>query len=38
LGEGPLRNHVSNILGQLGVSDRAQAADYAAKHNLKVWP
>lgn len=36
LGEGTVRNYVSNILGKLGVANRAQAAAYATKHNLKA--
>jgi DNA-binding NarL/FixJ family response regulator len=35
LGEGTVRNYVSNILGKLGVSNRAEAAAYAIKHHLK---
>jgi two-component system response regulator DevR len=35
LGEGTVRNYVSNILGKLGVSNRAEAAAYAVEHNLK---
>lgn len=35
LGEGTVRNYVSNILSKLGVSNRAEAATYATKHNLK---
>ena len=35
LGEGTVRNYVSNILGKLGVANRAEAAAYATKHNLK---
>ena len=35
LGEGTVRNYVSNILGKLNVSNRAEAASYATKHNLK---
>ena len=35
LGEGTVRNYVSNILGKLNVSNRAEAAAYATKHNLK---
>jgi len=35
LGEGTVRNYVSNIFGKLGVSNRAEAAAYATKHNLK---
>ncbi len=34
LGEGTVRNYVSNVLGKLGVSNRAEAAAYAARHNL----
>lgn len=36
LGEGTVRNYVSNILSKLGVSNRAEAAAYATKHNLKT--
>lgn len=36
LGEGTVRNYVSNILGQLGVANRAEAAAYATRHNLKA--
>lgn len=32
--EGTVKNHVSNILGQLGVRDRTQAAIYAIENNL----
>ena len=35
LGEGTIRNYVSNILGKLGVANRAEAAAYATKHNLR---
>ncbi len=35
LGEGTVRNYVSNILGKLGVSNRAEAAAYAVEHSLK---
>lgn len=35
LGEGTVRNYVSNILSKLGVSNRAEAAAYAVKHNLQ---
>jgi two-component system, NarL family, response regulator DevR len=35
LGEGTVRNYVSNILGKLGVANRAEAAAYATKHHLK---
>lgn len=35
LGEGTVRNYVSNILSKLGVSNRAEAAAYATKHNIQ---
>jgi NarL family two-component system response regulator LiaR len=35
LSEGTVRNHVSNILSKLGVSDRTQAAVIALQHGLK---
>ncbi len=35
LGEGTVRNYVSNILSKLGVSNRAEAAAYATKYNLQ---
>lgn len=35
LGEGTVRNYVSNILSKLSLSNRAEAAAYATKHNLK---
>jgi DNA-binding NarL/FixJ family response regulator len=34
LGEGTVRNYVSSILGKLSVSNRAEAAAYATKHNI----
>jgi len=37
LGEGTVRNYVSNILGKLGVSNRAEAAAYAVQHNLRDY-
>ena len=36
LGEGTVRNYVSTVLGKLGVANRAEAAAYATKHNLKL--
>ena len=36
LSEGTVRNYVSNILNKLNVSNRAEAAAYAIKHNLKA--
>jgi DNA-binding NarL/FixJ family response regulator len=35
LGEGTVRNYVSNILSKLGLANRAEAAAYATKHNLQ---
>ncbi len=32
--EGTVKNHVSNILSQLGLTDRTQAAVYALEHNM----
>ena len=37
LGEGTVRNYVSNILGKLGVANRAEAAAYAVQHNSKDY-
>ena len=37
LGEGTVRNYVSNILGKLGLSNRAEASAYAIRHNLEVY-
>ncbi|HEX6386958.1 MAG TPA: response regulator transcription factor [Anaerolineae bacterium] len=37
LSEGTIRNYVSNILSKLGVSNRAEAAAYAIRHNLKDY-
>lgn len=37
LGEGTVRNYVSSILSKLDLSNRAEAAAYAVKHNLKEF-
>jgi len=34
LGEGTVRNYVSSVLGKINVSNRAEAAAYAVKHNI----
>jgi DNA-binding NarL/FixJ family response regulator len=34
LSEGTVKNHVSRILGRLGLRDRIQAVIYAREHNL----
>ena len=34
LGEGTVRNYVSNILDKLGLANRAEATAYAVRHNL----
>ncbi len=34
LGEGTVRNYVSNIFNKLGLSNRAEATAYAVRHNL----
>ena len=34
LGEGTVRNYVSNILDKLSLSNRAEATAYAVRHNL----
>jgi len=34
ISEGTVKNHVSNILGRLGLRDRTQAAVYAHEHGL----
>lgn len=35
LGEGTVRNYVSSVLAKLGAANRAEAAAYAVKHNIK---
>ncbi len=35
LGQGTVRNYVSNILSKLEVSNRAEAAAYAVRNNIK---
>lgn len=35
LGEGTVRNYVSSILSKLGVANRAEAAAFAVKHNIR---
>jgi two-component system response regulator DevR len=37
LGEGTVRNYVSSILNKLNLTNRAEAAAYAVKHNLKEF-
>ena len=37
LGEGTVRNYVSNILGKLRLSNRAEATAYALRHNLEDY-
>lgn len=37
LGEGTVRNYVSNILAKLALSNRAEAAAYAVQHNLTEY-
>ncbi|WP_418287483.1 response regulator transcription factor [Lentzea guizhouensis] len=34
LSEGTVKNHISRILGRLGLRDRTQAALYAQSHGL----
>jgi DNA-binding NarL/FixJ family response regulator len=34
LSEGTVKNHISRILGRLGLRDRTQAAVYAHDHRL----
>ena len=35
LGEGTVRNYVSSVLAKIGASNRAEAAAYAVKHNIR---
>jgi DNA-binding NarL/FixJ family response regulator len=35
LGEGTVRNYVSSVLAKIGVANRAEAAAYAVKHNIR---
>lgn len=35
LGEGTVRNYVSSILSKINVANRAEAAAYAVKHNIR---
>jgi two-component system response regulator DevR len=37
LGEGTVRNYVSSILNKLNLTNRAEAAAYAVKHNVKEF-
>ncbi|HEX9796473.1 MAG TPA: response regulator transcription factor [Anaerolineales bacterium] len=37
LGQGTVRNYVSNILSKLNVSNRAEAAAFAVKHNIQDY-
>ena len=37
LGEGTVRNYVSNILDKLSLSNRAEATAYAVRHNLEDY-
>jgi DNA-binding NarL/FixJ family response regulator len=37
LSEKTVRNYVSIILGKLGLSSRAQAAAYAARHRIEDY-
>jgi len=35
LGEGTVRNYVSSVLSKINVANRAEAAAYAVKHNIR---
>jgi two-component system, NarL family, response regulator DevR len=35
LGEGTVRNYVSSVLAKIGAANRAEAAAYAVKHNIR---
>jgi len=35
LGEGTVRNYVSSVLSKINVANRAEAASYAVKHNIR---
>jgi DNA-binding NarL/FixJ family response regulator len=35
LGEGTVRNYVSSVLAKIGAANRAEAAAYATKHNIR---
>ena len=37
LSEGTIRNYVSNVLGKLDLSNRAEATAYAVRHNLDEY-
>jgi DNA-binding NarL/FixJ family response regulator len=37
LGAGTIRNYVSQLMGKIGVSNRAGAAAYAVKHNISQF-
>lgn len=36
LGEGTVRNYVSSVLAKIGAANRAEAAAYAVKHDIKA--
>jgi len=37
LGEGTVRNYVSSILSKLSLTNRAEAAAYAVRHNIRAY-